>query len=208
MKKTLIAALCSLGLLSAAHATNVVLGSTVHLHGTFFTDPTYWSTGTNGTPDDLVNGVFQPDGTQWDFNSTWWNGDDNPNNCIVIDLSCWAKIWCFTVQADDNDDYKLEYWGTDSAWHDAWDILAPQGWGLTTSSTFLDSPIITDKLRFTAVDGDGLYAVSQIEAKGKFLCCDPCCTPSGSAPDATSTVALLGGAIGLIGWVRKFKTTR
>jgi hypothetical protein len=204
MKKAIIAALCSLGLLAAAHATNVVLGSNVTLNGTFFTDPGPWSTGTNGTPGDLVNGVFQPEGTQWDFNSTWWNGAENPDNSIVVDLSCWAKIWCFTIQADDNDNYRIEYWGTDAAWHDAWDVPPPGGWGLITSSTFLNSPIITDALRITETGGDGYYAVSQIEAKGKFLCC----CPSGSAPDATSTVALLGGALGLIGLARRFKTTR
>ena len=202
MKKTIAIVLCSLGLLAAARADNVTLGSTVTLNGTFFSNSAGWPLGTNAAPADLVNGVYQPEQQQWNFNSVWWNGNDGPSNNIVVDLGGLFSITDLKVQADDNDTYRLEYFGTDSLWHDAWDIPAPGGWGLTTSSQnlltsslTLNSAITATELRFTATGGDGLYAVSQIEATG-----------TRSVPEATSTLVLLGGVMSLLAFVRRVRS--
>ncbi len=194
MKKAIIAMVCCAGLCLPAKATNVATGSSVTLNGTFFVDSGGWSLGTNAAPSDLVTGTYQPNGQQWNFDSVWWNGAEYPGNNIVVTLPGMAVISGFKVQADDNDTYRIEYWGADSAWHIGWDIPAPGGWGLTTSSTTLGLPITTDALRFTATGGDGLYSVSQIEADGRF---------AGSVPDNSATLALLGGALGLIALARR-----
>ena len=194
MKKTIAIILCSLGLVVAAQADNVTLGSTVTLNGTFFTGGGVWGSGVPAAPADIVNGVYQPETQQWNINSVWWNGADNPANNIVVDLGGLFSITDLKVQADDNDTYRIEYFGTDSLWHNAWDIPAPGGYGLTTSSTTLGSAITTNELRLTATGGDGFYSVSQIEATG-----------TRSVPDATSTLTLFAGAVGLIGFVRRFQ---
>jgi hypothetical protein len=203
MKKTIVALLCALSALSVAQAApNVALGSSVALNGAFFTNSDGWPLGTNGTGPDLVNGIYQPENQQWNFNSVWWNGNDGPDNNIVITLPGEFDISGFKVQADDNDTYRIEYLGLDTLWHTAWDIPAPNGFGLTTSSTTLGSIITTTALRFTATGGDGLYAVSQIEADGVGI------TTHGTVPETAGTFALFGGALGLIGLARRFKTVR
>lgn len=195
--KTIIATIaCTLGLLVAAHADTVTLGSTVTLNGTFFTGNDGWPLGTNAAPADLVNGVYQPISQQWNYNSVWWNGSLGPDNNIVISLGGLFDLTALKAQADDNDTYRIEYRGLDSLWYTAWDIGAPGGWGLQTRDTTLGSIITTDTLRFTATGGDGYYAVSQIEATG---------TKSRHVPETSSTLALLGGALGLIVCVRRLQ---
>lgn len=200
MKKLLVISACWAALLLSVKAASVTSGANVTLNGTFFTGNGGWSLGTNAAASDLVNGTYQPEGHQWNFDSVWWNGADHPTNNIVVSLSDWATITDFKVQADDNDTYRIEYWGMDSLWHVGWDIPAPGGWGLITSSTNLGSSITTNALRFTATGGDGFYAVSQIEANGRFL--------STTVPENTATLALLGGSLGLIALMRRFKVSR
>ena len=193
MKKTIAIILCSLGLFAAARADNVTLGSSVTLNGTFFTGGGVWGSGVPAAPADIVNGVYQPEQQQWNINSVWWGIDDKAvGNNIVIDLGGLFNITDLKVQADDNDTYRIEYFGTDSLWHSAWDIPAPGGFGLTTSSIALGSAITTNELRFTATGGDGFYSVSQIEATG-----------TSTVPEATSTLAMFGGALGLLVFVRR-----
>ncbi len=188
MKKLTTLLLCGLGLLASAQASNITLGSAVALNGTFFTGNGGWSLGTNALPSDLVNGTFQPTAQQWNFNSVWWNGNDGPTNNIVVTLPGTFNITDFTVQADDNDTYELDYLGSDLLWHDAWDIPTFGNFGLQTRSVTLGSPITTNALRFTATGGDGLYAVSQIQANGSSLL----------VPESAFTLSLIAGALGLL----------
>jgi hypothetical protein len=193
MKIISITVLGLMGALSTYASPSVTSGSTVSLNGTYFTDPGGWSTGVNGTGPGLVNGVFQPEQQQWDFNSVWWNGTDFPNNNIVINLNGTFAIDGFTVQADDNDVYEIDYLAPGSAvWQTAWTIPSPGGFGLTTSSNTLATAIDATALRFEAVGGDGLYAVSQIVATGQAV------------PDTTTTLPLLSAGLGGLVVVRRF----
>jgi hypothetical protein len=200
VKKLFVISACWAALLLSANAASVTSGANVTLNGTFFTGNGSWSLGTNAAASDLVNGTYQPENQQWNFNSVWWNGTDHPSNNIVVSLTGWAVITDFKVQADDNDTYRIEYWGMDSLWHVGWDIPAPYSWGLVTSSTTLGSLITTNTLRFTATGGDGLYAVSQIEANGRFL-------PT-KVPDNAATLMLLSGSLGLLAFMRRLKVIR
>ena len=192
--KKLITLLAACSALIAAHAGTATAGSTVSLNGTFFTDPGSWGAGTQAAPADLVDGVYQPEGHQWNLDSIWWNGITQPTNSITIALAGVYAITDFSVQADDNDSYLLEYFGTDLAWHNAWAIDPVYSWGLITRTTTLGAPIIASQLRFTATGGDGYYAVSEIEANGRKI---------SSVPETTSSMMLLAGAFGMIGALRR-----
>lgn len=192
--KKLIVIFAACSALIAAHAGTVTVGSTVSLNGTFFTDPGPWGTGSQAAPADLVDGVYQPEGHQWNLDSIWWNGYTQPINSVTIALAGLFAITDFSVQADDNDSYLLEYFGTDLAWHNAWSIPPVYTWGLVTRSTVLGAPIIASQLRFTATGGDGYYAVSEIEANGRKIA---------DVPDSTSSLMLFAGALGFVGAVRR-----
>lgn len=192
--KKLVIILAACSALIAVRAGTVTAGSTVSLNGTFFTDPGAWGAGTQAAPADLVDGVYQPEGHQWNLDSIWWNGYTQPANSITIALAGTFLITDFSVQADDNDTYLLEYFGTDLAWHNAWAIPAVYSWGFVSRSTILGAPITATQLRFTATGGDGYYAVSEIEANGRKI---------ESVPDSTSSLILLTGALGLVGTLRR-----
>lgn len=202
MRKLIITLIASFVFMAAARADTATAGASVTLNGTFFTDSGGWGLGTNASANDLVNGVYQIEPHQWNFDSVWWNAATNPVSPanIVIALTGSFLISDLKIQADDNDVYKVEYFGADWAWHDAWTVPAPGGWGLTTSSTSVGA-FVTDQFRLTAVSGDGLYSISQFEATGETL------GKGGddhSVPESGLTVALLGAALGLLGIARRF----
>ena len=192
--KKLVVLLAACSALVAVHAGTATAGSTVTLNGTFFTDPGGWGAGTQAAPADLVDGFPQPEGHQWNLDSIWWNGYTQPSNNIVINLAGLYAITDFSVQADDNDTYLLEYFGTDLAWHNAWAIPTAGSWGLTTRTDVLGAPIVASALRFTATGGDGYYAVSEIEANGRKI---------SNVPETSSSLMLFAGSLGLIGALRR-----
>jgi hypothetical protein len=193
MKKSLGIIIGLLTLLSVARADSVTLGSSVVLSGTFFTDDDAWAPGLPAAPNDIVDGIYQPTNQQWNINSIWWNGGTHPENAILINLFGTAEITGFTVQADDNDSYRIEYWGLDSAWHTAWDVWPVFTYGLDSRSIILASSITTNLLRVTATGGDNYYAVSEVEAFGTAI------------PDEGVAGLMLAGALGLLVAARRLR---
>ncbi|HEY3754952.1 MAG TPA: hypothetical protein VGL42_02270 [Opitutaceae bacterium] len=172
--------------LGVAHAgTNVTANSTVTLNGTFGTG------GTELAPQDLVNGVFQPEMTEWQTNSVSWYGDQGPTNNVVLDLNGTYSITAFTVQADDNDQYELDYLAPGSStWTLATLVPVINSFGLVTRDISLTTPITATQLKFFQNgQGDNDYAVSQIDASGSLV----------SAPEATSTLGLFALGFALLG---------
>jgi hypothetical protein len=195
MKKQIVTLLSALVFVAAIHADTATAGATVNLNGTFFTGNDAWPLGTNAAPNDIVNGVYQPIGQQWNFESVWWNGAQNPSNNIVVDLAGSYLITDLKLQADDNDWYNVEYFGLDLAWHLAWSASPPGGWGLQTSS-FVTAPFVTSSFRLTAGPGDGYYAIAQFEANGRKV--------DNNVPEGGATVAMFGVVIALFGLARRF----
>lgn len=144
-------------------AANIALNTNVTLTGTFFTGG--WGSTTIVGPETIVDGVFLPENTQWDQGPVWWDAREIQDQSITIDLGGMFDIDSFIVQADNNDTYRLEYLNNSTL---EWiDIGTLSGWGMMTRpEIFLPSTITTDSLRFTATGGDGLYAVSEIQAFG------------------------------------------
>jgi hypothetical protein len=198
MKKKIVTLLSALVFVAAVHADTATAGATVTLNGTFFTGNDAWPLGTNAAPNDLVNGVYQPISQQWNFNSVWWNGSQNPGNNIVVDLTGNYLITDLKIQADDNDWYNVEYLGLDLAWHLAWSVAPPGNWGLQTSSLIVGAPFVTNSFRLTAAPGDAYFAVSQFEASGRKV---------DSVPEGGATVVLLGAIMGLFAFACRFIRT-
>lgn len=142
----------------------------------------------------IVDGAFVPEGQTWNTGSWWWDEDPSVNATplvTTIHLNQLYTIDSFSVQADDNDSYRLEYWDG-AAWQLGWDIPTQPSFGLVTrNSGLLSSSITTDFLRFTATGGDNYYAVSEIQAFGVAAVPEP------------STYALMLGGLGMVGYLAR-----
>lgn len=125
--------------------------------------------GPGSTPTSLssaVNGIFEPEGQQWNNGSFWWDQDPTVNATPVtwvVQLDQAYTVDRFLVQADDNDSYLLEYWDG-GAWQNAYAVPFQPSFGLVTRDSGTVGAITTDRFRFTATAGDNYYAVSEIQA--------------------------------------------
>lgn len=142
-----------------------------------------WETGAIlGSQPSIVDGLFLPESTQWNSGSWWWDQDPSVNAVPVVttvDLKQPFTLYGLTIQADNNDVYRIEYWDG-GAWQVAWDAPWVVGWGLTTRSSGTLPGLTTDRLRITAIAGDNYYAISELQAS--------------NVPEPT-TLALLGAGL-------------
>ena len=151
-----------------------------------------------GPQSSIVDGAFLTESLQWNIGSWWWDEDPSVNASPVvttIHLNQLYTIDGFTMQADNNDVYRLEYW-TGTTWQLAWDAPAVCCFGLTTrDSGLLMTPFSTDELRLTVIAGDNFYSVSEIQASGSPVVPEP------------STLLLLGAGLAAVG-ARRWQTRR
>jgi hypothetical protein len=169
---------------ASATLINVAEGKPVTLTGEFGVMTCCWAPGPLADGSTLVDGLSLPESSIWQTDTVWWD-ERNPGsvgNSILIDLLGTYTLVGFAVQADNNDTYLIEYQDALNNWLPAWAIPSVAGFGMTTRSITLGSPIVTDTLRFTATGGDQFYSVSEIQA---------------SAVPEPGTLLLLGG--GLVG---------
>ncbi len=123
--------------------------------------------GPGSTPSSLfapVDGSFQPEGTQWNNGSFWWDQDRSvaPDEVtFTITMNQTYTFSKFVMQADDNDGYLMEYW--DGAnWQLGWDFGTQPSFGLVTRPD-ANVTITTDRFRLRAYGGDQYYAISEFQ---------------------------------------------
>lgn len=112
----------------------------------------------------LVNGVFAPEGTQWNNSSFWWDQDPSVNqNEMIVEITL-DKAYTFSkfvMQADDNDGYTLDYW-SGGGWQAGWDFGTKPSFGLVTRAD-ANVNFTTNRLRLRAYPGDNYYAISELQ---------------------------------------------
>lgn len=135
----------------------------------------------------LVDGAFAPESQQWNDGSFWWDETQTASPFqTYLTMDATYSFDRLVLQADNNDDYRIDYWdGT--TWQLAFWAGAVGGYGLTTRDSGIISSFSTDEFRFTALNGDQYYAMSEFQAFA---------TPG--VPEPASWALMLGG-FGLIG---------
>jgi hypothetical protein len=190
MKKAIIAlAIAALGAMGAAHAdTNVALGAPVLLNGSDFGQDPGWGNGVLAASSTVTDGVSFALGHQWNQGTIYWHDTQGADN-ILIALSHASVINSIFLQADNNDQYKIEYHGADHLWHDLVTVgpaNPPINWGLGNVNYTLGASVTADGFRITGVNGDNLYAVSEFQAN------------AAPVPEPES-LAMLAAGLGLLG---------
>jgi hypothetical protein len=153
-----------------------------------------WGPGsTDSALQPLVNGFFQPEGTQWNNGSLWWDQDPSVNRQEVLTTIRLDRAFTFSkfvMQADDNDGYTLEYWDG-AAWQLGWDFGTQPSFGLVTRPD-ANVNFTTDFLRIRAYGGDNYFAVSELQGFA-------------SVPEPAAWAMMLGG-FGLVGSALRRRT--
>lgn len=166
MKKLIAATLSGLALMASAHAaTNVAQGGFVLLNGPDFgyVAPA-WGPGVLAAGSTITDGTFLDQHHQWNLGTVFWGAAQTPTSSILIVLSQLYSVNTIVLQADNNDDYKIQYHGADHLWHDLVTVSPPDSYGMDTVTATLGSSVMADGFMITGANGDNLYAVSEFQA--------------------------------------------
>lgn len=168
MKKLIAAVLTCAAAIGSAHAdTNVAQGAAVLLTGSDFGYAAPgWGAGVLASASSVTDGVFLDQGHQWNLGTVFWGAQQAPTDSITIVMSQLATIHSVVIQADNNDDYKIQYHGADHLWHDLATVSPPDSWGMDKATFTPGSPVVADGFMITGANGDHLYAVSEFQAIG------------------------------------------
>ena len=198
MKLRVLTILGALSLAGSVSATpiNVAAGQNVILNGTYGVLTNMCCGWNPAAPlaagSTLVDEILKAPASVWNDDTVWWDAmaPGSGSNSVEIALGGLHLLTGFTVQADDNDSYLIEYLDSSNTWIPAWNIPAVGGFGTQTRPNPLDptdifylgTPVVTNRLRFSATGGDGFYSVSEIKA---------------FTPEPGMTTLLLVGLVGL-----------
>lgn len=144
----------------------------------------------------IVDGVLLADGTQWQTSTVWWD-ERHPgsfDNLIEIDLLGTFRVDHLRIQADNNDNYQLNYRNPSGQWL-PWGFatpFGPPGMQLRTGDL---PPVLATAFRIDPFGGDSYYSVSELQIIGSPI------------PEPT-TLLLVGAGLGLISARRRAGVNR
>ncbi|OFA00363.1 PEP-CTERM sorting domain-containing protein [Duganella sp. HH101] len=195
--KSLAIALACLACSGAAMAdTNVALGGGVSLTGSGFWDGGSWGPGAPADPSTVTDSVYLPIGTQWNLGTVFWSGDYGADS-ITITLNQAASVNQLAIQADNDNDYRIQYRDTANVWHDLAVMSPNRSWGQDNGSTILGAPVVATAFMISgaAGAGDNHFAVSEFQAMGNVV------------PEPAS-YAMMGAGLALVGLAARRRQRR
>lgn len=116
----------------------------------------------------LVDGVYLPEGTQWQSGTVWWDEriQDSAGNVIEIDLNGLYSISFLSIQADNNDWYHVYYRDGSGVWSYLATAVEWGGPGMRERSSPFQ-PFGATAFRIDAAAGDQFYSLSEFRAMGE-----------------------------------------
>jgi len=140
-------------------------------------------------PHTLVDGIFRGMFTTWTQDTVFWDASaaGAASNSIVVNLDKTYAINQLLIEADSNEFYEVQY-RSGASWIPVWDANPVPAYGLQTRASPVFGPFVTDALRVVAIGGDGLYAVSELQAFGVAAVPEP------------GTWAMLVAGLGMVGF--------
>jgi hypothetical protein len=160
----------SLAAPAAAAPTNVALGKPVTITGAVGVITCCWPSAATYPPaplSSLVDGIYRPEGTEWQDGTVWWDErySGSANNIIEIDLNGLFLISLLAIQADNNDRYGISVRDRFGVWTPFATASDVGGYGMVTRSGGF-APFEATAFRIDADSGDQFYSVSEFRADG------------------------------------------
>lgn len=174
---------------TAGAQVNVAAGKAVTLLGTFgvLRPGSPWAPApAPAAASTITDGIYRPEGTTWTNATVWWDASvaGSETNSIVIDLGQVFHITGVSIQADNNDQYPIDFRvGAADPWINLGYATACCGAGMRTRSGGVS--LDASQFRLRAQAGDQYYAISEFQAY--------------SPVPEPATLALVGGGLAVVG---------
>ena len=185
IKVAVLAMFIAMGLLSFAHAGQIPVAS-VTASGPYYNNTNL-----------LIDGYIPGEGTAWTAGTNvYWNGTGTG---FSLDFNKIYHLESMVLQVDNNDRYGVMYSTDNVNWFNLFVIEVYHGnvtWGMDTFYIPPEigfTPVDARYIRFSALGGDNMYAVSEIQAFGT----------SSAVPEPVTMVLLGIGLTGILGLRRK-----
>ncbi|NTU53473.1 MAG: PEP-CTERM sorting domain-containing protein [Chlorobiaceae bacterium] len=150
------------------------------------------------SPGRLIDGEIPDEGTWWaSSTNVYWNGTAP---FFTLEFDSVYTLVDLLVQVDNNDDYLIQYSLNGADWVGLYTIPGSAGNINGGMDTFIPSeinfsPVNARYIRLSALDGDNMYAISEVQAFG-----------TSPVPEPASVVLLGSGLFALFGYRAKKET--
>lgn len=116
--------------------------------------------------DSVTDGAFNPIGQQWNFDSVYWSGTDSG---VTITLAHAALVNRVVMEADSEDDYRIEFLDRDYHWQSLTTVEMdrnPPGQNMYGGP--LPTSVVARGFRISAT-GDNHYSIAEFQAMGEWV---------------------------------------
>lgn len=163
-------ALLSLAAPVAAVPINVALNKPVTITGEVGIITTIFPDAPTAPLSSLVDGVYLPEGTDWQDGTVWWDErhPGSADNLVEIDLEGLFSISSLSIQADNNDGYRIFVRDGSGLWTLRAEAGTVIGAGMRErAGDFM--PFEATAFRIDAIGGDQFYSLSEFQAIGQSI---------------------------------------